>query len=268
MDSHIGRDVERLSGGLDRPTLVVAGVATLGLIMAVLDTTIVNVALDAPLGTIQWVSTGYLLSLAAVIPLSGWITERFGSKRTWIASIALFAIGSALCALAASAAELIAFRVLQGFGGGMLIPVGFKLVAQSAGPRRVGRALALVGVPILLGPRRRARRRGRPTVERCACAARPLGGLRPPVPGVLEPAGDRARRGGDADPRRCRPPAGHPPRAPPAALAGLCRRRGDEPVRGTTAPDVVRTVSVRRTTSSPWWVSIGGMPIAAGSGSR
>jgi EmrB/QacA subfamily drug resistance transporter len=151
--------VGRLSGGLDGPTLVVAGVAVLGLIMAVLDTTIVNVALDtvssdlhAPLGTIQWVSTGYLLSLAAVIPLSGWVTERFGSKRTWIASIALFAVGSGLCALATSAEELIAFRVLQGFGGGMLLPVGFTLVAQSAGPRRVGRALAVIGVPILLGP--------------------------------------------------------------------------------------------------------------------
>jgi len=159
MASPIDRDLERLSGGLDRSTLVVAGVATLGLVMAVLDTTIVNVALDtlsrdlgAPLSTIQWVSTGYLLSLAAVIPVSGWITEHFGSKRTWIASIALFAAGSALCALATSAGELIAFRVLQGFGGGMLIPVGFTLVAQSAGPRRVGRALALVGVSILLGP--------------------------------------------------------------------------------------------------------------------
>ena len=145
--------------GLDRSTLVVAGVATLGLIMASLDTTIVNVALDtlssdlhAPLGTIQWVSTAYLLSLAAVIPLSGWVTERFGSKRTWIASIVLFAVGSALCALATSAGELIAFRVLQGLGGGMLMPVGFTLIAQSAGPLRVGRALGLVGVPILLGP--------------------------------------------------------------------------------------------------------------------
>ena len=150
---------ERLSGGLERPTLVVAGVAVAGLIMPVLDTTIVNVALDtissdlhAPLTTIQWISTGYLLSLAAVLPLSGWVTERFGSKPTWIASIALFAIGSALCAMATSAGELIAFRVLQGFGGGMLLPVGFTLVAQSAGPRRVGRALALIGVPILLGP--------------------------------------------------------------------------------------------------------------------
>jgi EmrB/QacA subfamily drug resistance transporter len=159
MATPIDRDVERLSGGLDRSTLVVAGVAVLGLVMAVLDTTIVNVALDtlsrdlgAPLSTIQWISTGYLLSLAVVIPLSGWITERFGSKRTWIASIALFAAGSALCALATSAGQLIGFRVLQGLGGGMLIPVGFTLVAQSAGPRFVGRALALVGMPLLLGP--------------------------------------------------------------------------------------------------------------------
>jgi EmrB/QacA subfamily drug resistance transporter len=148
-----------LSAGLDRSTLLIAGVTTLGLIMAVLDTTIVNVALDtlsrdldSSLTSIQWVSTGYLLSLATVIPLSGWITERFGSKRTWIVSIGLFALGSGLCALATSAGELIAFRIVQGLGGGMLMPVGFTLITQSAGPRRVGRALGLVGVPILLGP--------------------------------------------------------------------------------------------------------------------
>src|SRR4051794_41681599 len=124
--------VDRMSGGLDRRTLVVGGVATLGLIMAVLDTTIVNVALDtlsrdlhAPLSTIQWVSTGYLLSLAAVIPLSGWVTERFGSKRTWIASIALFAIGSALCALGTSGGGLVALRGVAGVGGGGVIPGGF-----------------------------------------------------------------------------------------------------------------------------------------------
>ena len=148
-----------LTGGLDHGTLVVAGVATLGLIMAVLDTTIVNVALDtlsrdlnAGLGTVQWISTGYLLALAVVIPLSGWITERFGSKRTWITSLALFGAGSALCGLASSVGELIAFRVLQGLGGGMLMPVGFTLIAQRAGPQRVGRALGLIGIPILLGP--------------------------------------------------------------------------------------------------------------------
>jgi EmrB/QacA subfamily drug resistance transporter len=149
----------RFDGGLDRSTLVVAAVTTLGLIMAVLDTTIVNVALDAlsrdlhaSLSRIQWVSTGYLLSLATVIPLSGWLIERFGSKRTWIVSLALFALGSGLCALATSADQLIAFRILQGLGGGMLMPVGFTLIAQAAGPQRVGRALGIVGVPILLGP--------------------------------------------------------------------------------------------------------------------
>jgi MFS family permease len=86
--------------------------------------------------------------MAVVIPISGWVTERFGSRRTWIASIALFAFGSTLCALATSAGELIAFRVVQGLGGGMLVPVGFTLIAQSAGPKRVGQAFALAGVPI------------------------------------------------------------------------------------------------------------------------
>jgi EmrB/QacA subfamily drug resistance transporter len=151
--------VSRLAGGVDPGTVVVAGVVTVGLLMVVLDTTIVNVALETlsrdlgvGLGTIQWVSTAYLLSLAAVIPVSGWVTERFGSKPVWIASIALFGVGSGLCALATSAGELIAFRVIQGLGGGMLLPVGFTLIAQRAGPQQVGRALAIIGVPVLLAP--------------------------------------------------------------------------------------------------------------------
>jgi MFS family permease len=120
-----------LTGGLDHGTLVAAGVATLGLIVAVLDTTIVNVALDtlfrdlnAGLGTGQWISTGYLLALAIVIPLSGWITERFGSKRTWITSLALFGAGSALCGLASSVGELIAL---------IAIAVAARALAPDAG---------------------------------------------------------------------------------------------------------------------------------------
>jgi EmrB/QacA subfamily drug resistance transporter len=146
-------------GGLDRQTLVIVAVVAIGLVMPALDTTIVNVALDklaadlhATLNTVQWVATAYLLSLAVVIPLSGWMEERFGSKRIWLISIALFGTGSALCGLSSSIGELIGFRVLQGLGGGMLIPVGFTLVAQSAGPKKTGRVLSLVGVPILLGP--------------------------------------------------------------------------------------------------------------------
>src|SRR4051794_3717394 len=144
---------------LGREVWVVAIVVTVGVIMSILDTTIVNVALetlsrelDASLNTIQWVSTGYMLALAAVIPLTGWMSERFGAKRVWMVSVALFGAGSALCGLAWSAESLIAFRVLQGIGGGMIMPVGMSVLAQTAGPHRVGRVMSVIGVPMLLGP--------------------------------------------------------------------------------------------------------------------
>jgi EmrB/QacA subfamily drug resistance transporter len=145
--------------GLSRGVKIVAAVVVLGVIMSVLDTTIVNVALDtlsrdlhSPLSTIQWVSTGYLLSLAMVIPLAGWLSERFGSKRVWMVSVGVFAIGSALCGIAWSAGSLIFFRVLQGFGGGLIMPVGMSVLAQTAGPRHMGRVMSVIGVPMLLGP--------------------------------------------------------------------------------------------------------------------
>jgi EmrB/QacA subfamily drug resistance transporter len=145
--------------GLSREVKIVAAVVVLGVIMSVLDTTIVNVALDtlsrdlhSPLSTIQWVSTGYLLSLAMVIPLAGWLSERFGSKRVWMVSVGVFAVGSALCGVAWSAGSLIFFRVLQGFGGGLIMPVGMSVLAQTAGPRHMGRVMAVIGMPMLLGP--------------------------------------------------------------------------------------------------------------------
>jgi EmrB/QacA subfamily drug resistance transporter len=144
---------------LGREVWIVAIVVTVGVIMSILDTTIVNVALEtlsrelsSPLSTIQWVSTGYMLALAIVIPLTGWMSERFGAKRIWMTSVALFGIGSALCGLAWSAESLIAFRILQGFGGGMIMPVGMSVLAQTAGPHRLGRVMAVIGVPTLLGP--------------------------------------------------------------------------------------------------------------------
>jgi EmrB/QacA subfamily drug resistance transporter len=144
---------------LGREVWIVAAVVTVGVIMSILDTTIVNVALetlsrelDAPLNTIQWVSTGYMLALAVVIPLTGWMSERFGAKKVWMVSVALFGVGSALCGLAWSAGSLIFFRVLQGFGGGMIMPVGMSVLAQTAGPHRLGRVMAVIGVPTLLGP--------------------------------------------------------------------------------------------------------------------
>jgi EmrB/QacA subfamily drug resistance transporter len=130
-----------------------------GAIMSILDTTIVNVALqtlrddlDASLATIQWVSTGYLLALASVIPLTGWAAERFGPRRVWMTVVTAFVLTSALCGLAWSAEALIAFRVLQGFAGGMIMPVGMITLAQAAGPQHMGRTMSIVGVPMLLAP--------------------------------------------------------------------------------------------------------------------
>jgi EmrB/QacA subfamily drug resistance transporter len=137
----------------------VAIVVVLGSVMSILDTTIVNVALQtlhkdlhSPLVDIQWVITGYLLALAVVIPISGWASRRFGAKNIYLMSIVLFTAGSALCGLATSADELILFRVLQGIGGGMIMPVGQMILADAAGPKRMGRVLAATGVPTLLGP--------------------------------------------------------------------------------------------------------------------
>ena len=145
--------------GLDRGVLAVAGVVVLGAVMSILDVTVVNVAIntlaaefDTTLATIQWVATGYTLALATVIPLSGWGADRFGTKRLYMGSIFLFMVGSALAGLAWSAESIIIFRVLQGLGGGMIMPVGMTILTRTAGPARVGRVMSIVGVPMLLGP--------------------------------------------------------------------------------------------------------------------
>jgi EmrB/QacA subfamily drug resistance transporter len=143
----------------DRRLIQISSVVILGIIMSILDTTIVNVALDTlardfhtTLTNIQWVATGYLLALATVIPLSGWAAHRFGTKRLFIMAITLFTIGSMLCGLAWNDSSLIFFRVLQGFGGGMIMPVGMTILTQAAGPAKVGRMMGVIGVPMLLAP--------------------------------------------------------------------------------------------------------------------
>jgi EmrB/QacA subfamily drug resistance transporter len=137
----------------------IAGVVILGMTMSILDTTIVNVALDtlgrdlhSTIAQIQWVVTGYLLALAAVIPLTGWAARRFGAKRVYLVSIGLFTIGSALCGVAESSTSLILFRVLQGIGGGMIMPVAQMIMAEVAGPKRMGRVMGIVVMPAMLAP--------------------------------------------------------------------------------------------------------------------
>src|SRR3954468_19384480 len=137
----------------------IAIVVILGAITSVLDTTIVNVALDTlskdlhtSLDGIQWVVTGYMLALAAVIPVTGWAAARFGAKRLYIVSLVLFTAGSALCGFAWSAESLIAARVLPGLGGGMLMPIGQMILVRAAGPRNLPRVMSAIGVPIILAP--------------------------------------------------------------------------------------------------------------------
>jgi EmrB/QacA subfamily drug resistance transporter len=147
------------SDKLDKRVLIVAGVVVLGSIMSILDITVVNVAMATFMDAfgktqaqVAWVATGYTLALATVIPLTGWAAERFGTKRLYLAAILLFAIGSALCATAPNLGVLIVFRVLQGLGGGMLMPLGMTILTRAAGPERVGRVMAVLGIPMLLGP--------------------------------------------------------------------------------------------------------------------
>jgi EmrB/QacA subfamily drug resistance transporter len=149
----------RNSDKLDGRVLLVAGVVVLGAVMSILDITVVSVAqptfqteFDATPAETAWTMTGYTLALATVIPLSGWAADRFGTKRLYMAAVFLFAAGSALCALATSIEMLVAFRVLQGLGGGMLMPVGMTIMTRAAGPERVGRVMAVLGIPMLLGP--------------------------------------------------------------------------------------------------------------------
>jgi EmrB/QacA subfamily drug resistance transporter len=137
----------------------ISAVVIVGSIMSILDTTIVNVALatlghelHSTIAEIQWVVTGYMLSLAAVIPITGWAARRFGAKRVYITSLVLFTAGSALCGLATSTTELIIFRVIQGIGGGMILPIGQLMMAEAAGPKRMGRVMSIVAVPAMLAP--------------------------------------------------------------------------------------------------------------------
>jgi EmrB/QacA subfamily drug resistance transporter len=130
-----------------------------GLFMDLMDLTIVNVALPvlgsdfaAGTDTLEWVVTGYLISLAIWIPASGWISDRFGSKRTFAFALVMFTAGSALCGLAWSAGSLIAFRVLQGVGGGMMTPVGTAMLFRAFPPAERARASAIVTVPTAFAP--------------------------------------------------------------------------------------------------------------------
>ena len=130
-----------------------------GGLMSMLDTTIVNIALrtlsvrlHADLSSVQWVVTGYLLALAAALPLAGWLAERFGARQVYVVSIATFTLASLACGLSTTLPQLIGFRVLQGVAGALTMPVGQMILVPVAGRERMARVMGTLSIPIVMAP--------------------------------------------------------------------------------------------------------------------
>jgi len=147
----------RMSNPIDRRVWIIAGACTCGPLMSGLDSTMANVSLDtigrafdAQLGTIQWITSGYLLALALALPLSGWLIDRVGARRIFLGCFSGFVIFSILCGLAQSVTQLIAYRVLQGIAGGLLAPMMQMMMARHAG-RHMARVIGVAAMPVMVG---------------------------------------------------------------------------------------------------------------------
>ena len=142
-----------------RPTTAVVVVYVAAIFLSTMDTTIVNVALPSigdafsvPSTSVDSITISFLVSLAVFIPASGWLGDRFGGKRILLVAIAIFTGASVLCGLASSLGELVAYRILQGLGGGMLAPVGMAMVLRSFAPAERVRALSTITIATALAP--------------------------------------------------------------------------------------------------------------------
>lgn len=135
----------------------IAAICSCGPFMSGLDATMVNVSLDtlgdvfgAPLGTVQWVISAYLLSLALALPLSGWLMDRIGARRIFLSCFVVFVLGSVLSSLAITVEMLIACRVLQGIAGGLMAPMMQMMMARHAG-RHMARVIGIAAMPVMVG---------------------------------------------------------------------------------------------------------------------
>ena len=138
---------------------IVAIVFMFGLFMDMVDSTVVNIAVPqlskdfhASTASVEWTVTGYLLSLAVFIPAAGFLSDRFGTKKSFLTAMAIFLVASALCGQARSLQELIFFRFLQGMGGGMMTPVGTAMLSREFPGAERAKASALISVPVVFGP--------------------------------------------------------------------------------------------------------------------
>lgn len=144
---------------LPKELIKIALVLVLGAIAPMLDSTMVNIALNdfskdfhTSLDTIQWVITGYVLATGIAVPFSGWLINRFDGKNIYFISQLLFLISSILSGISWNIESLITFRLIQGFSAGLIIPLLTTLLIQNAGQGNMGKLMSIVGVPIILGP--------------------------------------------------------------------------------------------------------------------
>lgn len=151
----VGTSEEKLSKEL----ILIGIVLVLGAIAPMLDTTMVNIAINdfakdfhASLDIIQWVVTGYVLATGIAVPFSGWLVNRFNGKNIYIVAQLLFLVGSILSGLSWNVESLITFRLIQGFSAGLIIPLLTTLGVQAAGQNNLGKLMATIGLPIVLGP--------------------------------------------------------------------------------------------------------------------
>lgn len=141
------------------PVVLITATVMLGVIMAIIDTSIVNVAvndiagtLGASLDEVGWVVTGYILASVIVMPLNGWLTARFGRRNYYAGCLVVFTIASLLCGTATSVWQLVFYRVLQGIGGGALQPTAQAILFESYPPERRSGAMAIFGLGAMVGP--------------------------------------------------------------------------------------------------------------------
>jgi EmrB/QacA subfamily drug resistance transporter len=134
-------------------------VVIVGSFMVMLDTTIVNIALPriitvfgADIHSSQYVLTGYMLALAVIMPATGYLTDTFGTKRVYLLSMFFFTAGSLLCASAWNVPSLVLFRLLQGLGGGMMMPLSMTIIFKVVPMEKRGSVMGIFGLPMLLGP--------------------------------------------------------------------------------------------------------------------
>ncbi|WP_193608719.1 DHA2 family efflux MFS transporter permease subunit [Nocardioides lijunqiniae] len=144
---------------MDKQARLIGLILALGGLLVTVDTTVVLVAVpaivadfNASVASVQWATTGYLLGVVAVIPLAAWASRRFGARRVFVTALGVFTTASVLAGLSWNVASLTTFRVLQGLGGGLLIPLGHAIGLRTVAREARGRMMSILGLPVLIGP--------------------------------------------------------------------------------------------------------------------